>query len=83
MVKVSSSSSSKIPKYGIFGPKFRNFLFFRKMFQLDKFEVANFKYDNRFLKILALKYPYKGFLVPNLGIFIFSQNFAIRQIQGY
>ena len=33
-------------------------------------------------KILAQKYPNNSFLVPNLGIFALSQNFAIRQIRG-
>ena len=33
-------------------------------------------------EILAQKYPNKTFLVPNLGISVFSQNFAIRQIRG-
>ena len=57
-------------------------IFFRKILQMDKFESADFKYDNSFLKILAPKHPNKAFLVPDLGIFIFSRNFAIRQIRG-
>ena len=48
--------------------------------QIDKFEGADFKYDNSYLKILARKYTNKAFLVPNLGIFIFWWNFVIRQI---
>ena len=56
------------------------FFVLRKILQLDKFEGADFKYDNSFFKILALKYPNKTFLVPNVGIFVFSQNFAIRHI---
>ena len=49
----------------------------------DKFEVADFKYDNSFLKkTISQKYPNKAFLVSNLNIFILSQNFAIRQIRG-
>ena len=51
-------------------------IFFRKILQMDKFESADFKYDNSFLKILAPKHPNKAFLVPDLGIFIFSRNFA-------
>ena len=31
---------------------------------------------------MAQKYPNKAFLIPNLGIFILSQNFAVRQIRG-
>ena len=37
----------------------------------NKFEGANFKYDNSFFKILAQKYPDKAILVPNLSIFDF------------
>ena len=51
-------------------------IFFRKILQMDKFESADFKYDNSFLKILAQKHPNKAFLIPDLGIFIFSRNFA-------
>ena len=50
--------------------------------QLDKHEVADFKYDNSFLKISAQKYLSKVFLIPNLGIYIISQNFTMRQIWG-
>ena len=39
-----SNSSPKIPESHIFGPEFRQNL------QLDKFEGANFKYDNSFFK---------------------------------
>ena len=34
------------------------------------------------MKRIAQKYPYKAFLVPNLGIFVFPRNFAIRQIRA-
>ena len=51
-------------------------IFFRKILQMDKFESADFKYDNSFLKILVPKHPNKAFLIPDLGIFIFSRNFA-------
>ena len=44
-----SNSSPKIPKSGIFGPKYRRF-FFREVLQIDKFEDADFKYYNSFLK---------------------------------
>ena len=33
-------------------------------------------------EILAQKYPSKAFLIPNLGVFVFSQNFAIREVWG-
>ena len=61
--------------FDIFGTKVRHYCFFREILQLDKFEVADFRYDNCFLKMLAQKYPNKAFLVPNLDI-VFSQNFA-------
>ena len=58
----------------------------------DKLKGADFKYDNTLYKIVAQKirkysifgqiYPNKAFLVPNLVIFYFSQNFALRQIRG-
>ena len=46
--------------------------------QIGKFDGADFKYDNS----LAPKYPNKTLLVANLGIFIISQHFEIRQIEG-
>ena len=76
MTIVFQSSSPKIPKQGIFGPKFWHSHFFTKFTKLDKFQGADFKCD----KILSQKYPNKAFLVPNLGIFVFLQSFAIRQI---
>ena len=48
----------KIPKKGIFGPKFSAFLyliFFAKFFQLDNFQGADFKSDNSVFKILTQK----------------------------
>ena len=36
----------------VLSPKVRYFLFFRQILQLDKFEGADFKYDNSFLKLL-------------------------------
>ena len=47
-----------------------------------KLEGADFKYDNTAFKFQHQKYPNQALLVPNLGIFLFSSNFAIRQIQG-
>ena len=57
------------------------FLFFRKILQLGKFESADLKYDNFFFEILLQKYLFKTFWVRNLGIFLISQNFAVRQNQ--
>ena len=58
------------------------FLLFREILQIDKFEDADFKYDNSIFKILSQKYPTEAFWVPHLGIFVFPQIFAIRQIRG-
>ena len=44
------SSSPKKPKTGILGSKFTHFSFIAKFFQLEKFEGANFKYKDTFLK---------------------------------
>ena len=44
------------------------------------FKDHDFEYDNIFFQIPAEKYPNKTFSVPNLGIFIFPRNFAVRQI---
>ena len=43
--------------------------FFGEILQLDKFEGAEFKYED--FQILARKYPNKAFLVSSLGIFVF------------
>ena len=68
----------------IFGTNFRLFLFFFfKILHSDKFQNANFKYDNSFITILAPKYPNQTFFFPNLGIFGFAQNFAVRLIRGH
>ena len=47
-----------------------------KISEIDKFEAVDFKYDNKFLKILALKYPNKAFLFPELDIFVFLSKFC-------
>ena len=58
--------------------------FFCKIFQLDKFEGADFKYENSFLKILAppKKKPDKAFLVPNLGISLFHEVLELNKFEG-
>ena len=80
MTTFFSNSSPKIPTKGIFSPKFRHFwsqiqefLFFRKILNLDKFEGADFNYFNSFCKILAQNYPHEAFLVPNSGILYFTK----------
>ena len=62
------NSTSKRHNSGIFVPQFGYFYFFGKILQIDKFEGADFKYDNRFFKILAQKYPIKAFWVKNTQI---------------
>ena len=52
------NSNVKIPKYGIIDPKFQQ-LFFHESLLLGKFEVADLKDDNSFLKILIQKCPNK------------------------
>ena len=47
------------------------FLLFREILQIDKFEDADFKYDNSIFKILSQKYPNKAFLVKNTQIWAF------------
>ena len=57
-------------------------MLFHNILQLEKLNGADFKYEFFFSKILAQKYLNKAFLVRNLGIFVFSQNFASRKIRG-
>ena len=54
-------------------------MFFCKILELDKFEGGDLNYDNSFLKFYLKITQKNAFLVPNLGIFVFSQNFSIRQ----
>ena len=56
------------------------FLFLFKVLQFDKYEGADFKYGNKYFQNLLQKYANKAVLVPNLGIFVFSEKFGIRQI---
>ena len=56
--------------------------------QLNEFDGADFKYVSscfnfKFLVIPARKFPNQAYLVPNLGIFIFSRKLGIRKIRGY
>ena len=43
--------------------------------QFHKFEGADFKYDNSFLKIAARKYTNKTILISNLKFFCFCETF--------
>ena len=65
-----------MPKSGIFGLKFKDFYqttILQQTLQEDKFEDADFKYDNNIYQLLARKYGNLTFLVPNLRIFIFCR----------
>ena len=69
-------------KKSIFGPKFRHFCFFTKFCIYTNSKVLISHMTNVFSNY-SQKYQRNAFLVPNLSIFIISQYFAIRQIQGY
>ena len=71
--------AQKLPNKTFFVPNLEQLLFC-EIFQIDKFEGADFKYEKSFLKILTQKYRYKVFLVSNLAIFIISQSFAITPV---
>ena len=44
--------------------------------------ILNIKKVFKNLKILAQKYPNKAFLIQDLVVFVFSRNFAVKQIRG-
>ena len=71
MTILFSNFIPKIFKSGIFGSKFSHFCYFTKFYC---YSISN-------IIILFQKYPSKAFLVPNLGIFIISWYFAIKQIR--
>ena len=88
MTLLFSISRQNIPKSGIFGPKFRNFYFFIKFSKytnlrvlisnmtiafLRKWIPENIPIRNFWSKILK-----QGFVVPNLAIFVSSENFEVR-----
>ena len=62
------------------------------MLQLEKFEGADFKYDNSIFKILAQKYPNKTFSVKNIQIrhfwsqtlafLLLHEHFQINKFEG-
>ena len=58
------------------------FSLFHDILQLDKFEGADFKYDNIFFQIPAQKYPNHTFLIPNLDSFIFLSNLQLEKFEG-
>ena len=69
-----------VPNLGIFCFVF---CFLCEIFPLDKFEGANFKYDNIVFKFQSKNTENEVYLVPNLGIFCFATNFAARQTKGH
>ena len=57
-------------------------LYFCKTLQFAKSEGADLKNGNNYFQSVHQKYPNKAFLVPNKGIFVFSEKFGIRQTWG-
>ena len=75
------NSSLKISKSGIFGPEFKDFNLCTKL--------CNKTNSRRLISSMRMvfqnyypEHPNKAFLVANLRILIFAQNFAIRQTGG-
>ena len=60
----------------------RSLLFLCKILELDKFQGADFKYDNIVLNVKAEDTAKKRILIPNFGLFVSWQSFANRQIWG-
>ena len=83
MITLFGNSSAKVRNEGIFGPKFLHFCFFAKFSNHASTRVLIlFNMIMSFFKFFAQKYPSKALLVPNLDIFLFLQNFAVRKIWG-
>ena len=76
MTKIFSNSSSKIPKSGIFCPKFKDFYFSH---QALRALIANM---TMVFQNCCPKHPNEAFLVPNLRILFLARNFAVRKIGG-
>ena len=75
MTMIISSSSPKIRKSGIFGPKFKVFCFWIKLCNKANSRAlipdTTMVFQNR-----CPKHPIKTFLVPNLRFLIFARNFV-------
>ena len=70
-------------KEGIFGHKFRCYCFLHESLQFGKFENADFKFENSFLKVLAQKYPNKAFFCPKFSHFsYFTKTFQLEQFES-
>ena len=75
--------AQKYPSKAFFPSILDIFGFFRKILHADRIAGADFKFEKSFLKFQTKKYPNMAFVfVPNSGIFIFSRNFAVKQIRG-
>ena len=95
MTVLFSNSSPKNPNQAFLVPNLE-ILIFDENLKLNKFEGADFKYDNIGFKrqrkntqirqfwsqILALFFLHKIFAIRHLGFFIFLENFGMRQIRG-
>ena len=95
MTVLFSNSSPKNPNQAFLVPNLE-ILIFDENLKLNRFEGADFKYDNIGFKrqrkntqirqfwsqILALFFLHKIFAIRHLGIFIFLENFGMRQIRG-
>ena len=81
MITLFSNFSPKTLKLGIFGSKFKDFCFYTKLSYKTNSRALITKRTIVF-RNCSPKHPNKAFLVPNLRILIFAQNFAIRQIRG-
>ena len=77
-----SNFSSKIPREGIFGLKFRHFLTFCKILKIDQFQGADFEYDNIFVKFLLKNAPKSHYLAIILAIIVFSRILENDKFEG-
>ena len=75
MTMLFSKSSPKIPKSGIFGPKFEDFYFCTKLCYKANSRMLTSNMTI-FSSYSTKKYANKAFLVQNLDVFIFSWNYA-------
>ena len=64
-----------------FWSQISSFLVLHETLHFDKFESANFKYGNSFLKLLP-RHLNKAILVSSLKIFNFARNFAFCKIRS-
>ena len=70
MTILFKNSNKKSTKIRHFLSQIYVLLFLFKVFQFEKFEGSDFKYENSYLKFYQ-KHPNNAFLVPNLRSFVF------------